>query len=133
MTQKPNHKPTKKRRAAKPRVRKQRVGGFLSGGILQDEKFVRRLPILAFAGLCMLVYMAIGFAVQKRYNYLERLSDQIAQLRTVSITTAAMKGQVTRQQNIELLLIEQGVALENNTTAPTLILRSGSAASSAAR
>lgn len=121
MAQKSNRKATKK-----PRVRKQRVGGFLSGGILQDEKFVRRLPILAFTGLCMLVYMAIGFAVQKRYNYLERLTDQIAQLRTVSITTAAMRGQVTRQQNIELLLTKHGIALENNTTAPTLILRSDS-------
>lgn len=108
----------------KPKPRKQKVGGWLSGGILQDEKFVRRLPILAFAGLCMLVYMAIGFAVQKRYNYLEHLSDEISRLRTVSITTAAMRGEVTRQQNIEKALTEQGIQLENSTTAPVLIVRS---------
>lgn len=85
---------------------------------------MRRLPILAFAGLCMLVYMAIGFAVQKRYNYLEHLSDEISRLRTVSITTAAMRGEVTRQQNIEKALTEQGIQLENSTTAPVLIVRS---------
>lgn len=108
----------------RPKPRKQKVGGWLSGGILQDEKFVRRLPILAFAGLCMLVYMAIGFAVQKRYNYLEHLSDEISRLRTVSITTAAMRGEVTRQQNIEKALSEYGIQLENSTTAPVLIVRS---------
>lgn len=122
-----------KKRAAKragarrPTNKKQKVGGFLSGGILQDEQFVRRLPIFAFGGLCMLVYMAIGFAVQRRYNYLERLTGEIAQLRTVSITTAAVRGEVTRQQHIEELLRARGIELLNSTTAPGWIRRSGGA------
>lgn len=120
-----NTKQTHKRRLSHP-PKKQKVGGFLSGGILQDEKFVRRLPVLAFAGLCMLIYMAIGFAVQKRYNYLDDLNDEISRLRTVSITTAAMRGEVTRQQNIEKLLVEHGIELENSTVAPTLIVRAAS-------
>ncbi|MEG0601434.1 MAG: hypothetical protein RR980_00820 [Mucinivorans sp.] len=111
-------------RRTKPQPRKQKVGGFLSGGILQDEKFVRRLPILAFGGVCMLAYMAIGFGVQKRYNHLEHLTDEIAQLRTVSITTAAVRGEVTRQENVERLLVERGILLGNNIVAPTLIVRS---------
>ena len=105
-------------RKKKPTPKKQKVGGFLSGSILQDEKFVRRLPIFAFGGLCMLVYMAIGFAVQKRYNRLEQLGEEIARLRTVSITTAAVRGEVTRQQHIEELLAQRGIELVNSTTAP---------------
>lgn len=124
-----NKKKIAKRGAAKKRrstPKKQRVGGFLSGGILQDEKFVRRLPIFAFAGLCMLVYMAIGFSVQQRYNYLEQLTAEISRLRTVSITTAAMRGEVTRQQNIEQLLQKHNVQLINSTTAPAWIRRTAS-------
>lgn len=120
-----NKKKTTKRTPAKrrPVSKKQKVGGFLSGGILQDEKFVRRLPIFAFGGLCMLVYMAIGFAVQRRYNYLEQLTAEIAELRTVSITTAAVRGEVTRQQHIEELLQARGIALVNSTTAPGWVRR----------
>lgn len=118
-------KTVKKTAQSKAKSRKRNsVGGFLSGSVLQNEQFVRRLPILAFAGLCMLAYMAIGFAVQKRYNYLERLTSEIAGLRTVAITTAALRGQVTRQQNIEKLLLEKGIELENSTTAPVLIVKS---------
>lgn len=114
-----------KRTAAKrqPVQKKQRVGGFLSGGILQNEQFARRLPIFAFTGLCMLVYMAIGFGVQRRYNYLEQLTAEIAQLRTVSITTAAVRGEITRQQHIEQLLKKHNIELINSTTARMWIRR----------
>lgn len=109
---------------AKRNNSKPRVGGILSGSILQDEKFVRRLPIFAFVGVCMLVYMAIGFAVQKRYNYIENLTDEISRLRTISVTTAALRSEATRIANIEKLLQEKGIKLEHNTVAPGLIVRS---------
>lgn len=94
---------------------------MLSGGVLQDEKFIRRLPVVAFAGVLMLVYMAIGFAVQRRHNYLEKLSSEITQLRTISVTTSAVRQQLTRQQNIEQLLKEHGIELEYNATPPLVI------------
>lgn len=109
---------------AKRKNNKPHVGGILSGSILQDAKFVRRLPVFAFIGVCMLVYMAIGFAVQKRYNYLDNLTDEISRLRTISVTTAALRSEATRVTNIEKLLEERGVKLEHNTVAPGLIVRS---------
>lgn len=104
-------------------MKKKRRGikGMLSGSVLQDEKFIRRLPVVAFAGVLMLVYMAIGFAVQRRHNYLEKLSSEITQLRTISVTTSAVRQQLTRQQNIEQLLKERGVELQYNATPPLVI------------
>lgn len=100
------------------------LGGILSGSVLTSEKFTKRLPILAFAGLLMLVYMAIGFGIQRRHNYQEQLTREITELRTVSVTTSAMRQQYTRQQHIEQLLIEHNITLHYNTTPPRVISKS---------
>lgn len=101
--------------------RKRGVGGVLSGSVLQDEKFIRRLPVIAFAGLLMLVYMAIGFAVQRRHNYLEKLTGELTELRTISVTTSAVRQQLTRQQHIEELLKQKHIDLIYNERPPKVI------------
>lgn len=103
--------------------RNSRVGGVLSGSVLQDEKFIRRLPVVAFAGALMLIYMAIGFAVQRRHNYLEKLTSEITQLRTISVTTSAVRQQLTRQQHIEQLLRDKNIELVYNERPPQVIAK----------
>lgn len=105
----------------KPVKRRRTLGGIISGSVLTSERFTRRLPIVAFIGLLMLVYMAIGFAVQRRHNYLEKLTREITELRTVSVTTSAMRQQYTRQQHIEQLLVEMNIPLQYNVVPPRVI------------
>lgn len=107
-------------------ARKRRRGGLasiLSGSVLTSERFTRRLPIVAFVGLLMLVYMTIGFAVQRRHNYLEKLTQEITELRTVSVTTSAIRQQYTRQQHIEELLVQMNISLHYSVTPPRVISR----------
>lgn len=103
------------------RKTKQTLGGLMSGSVLTNDKILRRLPVVAFAGVLMLVYMALGFAVQRRHNYLEKLTQEITELRTISVTTSAVCQQRTRQQNVESQLLLMGVGLKLNTTPPYLI------------
>lgn len=97
------------------------IGTIFSGSILSNERFFRRLPIIGFGCLLMLFYMAIGFTVQRRHNYLDQLGEKITELRTISITTSAVRQQLTRQSNIELIMERHGISLHVSSTPPRII------------
>ncbi len=95
--------------------------GLFSGSVLVNSQVLRRMPILAFLGFIMLVYMAIGFSAQRSQSELDELNDRLTELRTISITTSAMKQQLTRIENIEALLEEHNIELEISQTPPKVI------------
>ena len=106
------------------RKKKQSLGSYISGNILANEGFIRRLPVLAFVGLLMLLYMANGFSVQQKHNRVDELTEQIKELRTISITTAAVRMSSTRQTEIEKLLKQKNIPLIQIPTSPKIIKRS---------
>ena len=99
------------------------LGSYISGNVLANEGFIRRLPVLAFIGLLMLLYMANGFSVQKKHNRVDELTEQIKELRTISITTAEQRMSSTRQTEIEKLLRQKRVPLLHNEESPRIIKR----------
>ena len=99
------------------------LGSYISGNILANEGFIRRLPVLAFIGLLMLLYMANGFSVQKKHNKVDELTEQIKELRTISITTAEKRMSLTRQTEVEKLLRQKNIPLIHSQTSPKIIKR----------
>lgn len=113
--------------ARKQRNGRSRVSFFslISGSLLSSSMFIRRLPIVGFLCLLMIFYIGLGFMVQKRQNELDKLSNEIIRLRTISVTASALRQQMARQSNIEILLSESGIEMSVNPVPPRIISVSG--------
>lgn len=98
---------------------------IISGSVLSSRVFVRRLPIVGFVCVLMIFYIALGFMVQKRQNELDKLTDEITRLRTISVTTSAMRQQMARHSNVERLLEEKSINMRVNPIPPRIISISG--------
>lgn len=97
------------------------IGQYISGKILTNEAFIRRLPVLAYVGLLMMLYMANSFSVQDKYNRMNDLNIEIKQLRTVSVTTSAVRMAQSRQSEVVKLLLQKNIPLENKGEIPKII------------
>ncbi len=94
------------------------LNSFMSGKAVADEKFIKRLPVLLFAAIMMMVYIAIGFSSQEKHGLVEKLSMQIQELRTISVATSARRTEMTRRENIVKKLEEHNIQLEMSTQKP---------------
>lgn len=97
------------------------IGQYISGKILTNEAFIRRLPVLAYVGLLMMLYMANSFSVQDKYNRMNDLNIEIKKLRTVSVTTSAVRMAQSRQSEVVKLLLQKNMPLENKGEIPKII------------
>lgn len=100
---------------------KQKFLSWFSGNVITNEGFIRRIPVLVYICILMLVYMAHGFKIQSRHAQVERLNASIKELRTVSFTTSAVRMQESRQTEVEKKLKTAGIDLVYNTEPPKLI------------
>lgn len=101
--------------------KKIKVGQYVSGKVLSNDSFIRRLPVLAYVGLMMMFYMANTFSIQAKYDKLSRLTIEIKTLRTISVTASEQRMVRSRQSEVEKELTRYGIALERNTVLPTII------------
>lgn len=100
---------------------KKTFAAWFTGNVVSNESFIRRIPVLVYVCILMLLYMANGFRIQRLYNEVDKLSSSIKELRTVSFTTAAVRMQNSRQTEVEKRLQEKGIELIYNTEPPKLI------------
>lgn len=96
------------------RKRGVRLGQFFTGGVLSQEEFTRRLPVMVYGVLLMLLYIANGFHIQHKHSELDRIADEIKQLKTEAVTASAVRMTLTRQSEIERLLREQNIPLSES-------------------
>lgn len=96
-----------------PRKRKRgiRIGQFFTGGVLSQEEFTQRLPVLVYIVFLMLLYIANGFHIQHKHSKLDRIAEELKQLKTEAVTASAVRMTLTRQSEIERLLREQNMPL----------------------
>lgn len=109
---------------ARPRRRKRsgiRIGQFFTGGVLSQEEFTRRLPVIVYIVFLMLLYIANGFHIQHKHSELDRIADELKQLKTEAVTTSAMRMTLTRQSEIERLLKERNIPLTREGKPPHMI------------
>lgn len=88
-----------------------RIGQFFTGGVLSQDEFTRRLPVIVYGVFLMLLYIANGFHLQHKHSELDRIADELKQLKTEAVTSSAVRMTLTRQSEIERLLRERGIPL----------------------
>lgn len=97
------------------------IGQYISGKILTNEAFIRRLPVLAYVGLLTMLYMANNFSIQHKYSRMNELTIEIKKLRTISVTTSAVRMAKSRQSEVIKLLQERNIPIENKGETPRII------------
>lgn len=120
----PDSEATETESGERPRRRKRRgirIGQFFTGGVLSQDEFTQRLPVLVYIVFLMLLYIANGFHIQHKHSELDRITDELKQLKTEAVTTSAMRMTLTRQSEIERLLKERGIPLTREGRPPHLI------------
>lgn len=98
-----------------------RIGQFFTGSVLSQDEFTRRLPVLVYIVFLMLLYIANGFHIQHKHSELDRMADELKQLKTEAVTTSAVRMTLTRQSEIERLLKERNIPLTLEGTPPHTI------------
>ena len=98
-----------------------RIGQFFTGSVLTQEEFTRRLPVIVYIVLLMLLYIANGFHVQHKHSELDRLTDELKQLKTEAVTSSAVRMTITRQSEVERLLEERNMPLKQGGSPTHLI------------
>lgn len=107
-----------------PRRRKRggiRIGQFFTGGVLSQDEFTRRLPVLVYVVFLMLLYIANGFHIQHKHGKLDRIAEELKQLKTEAVTSSAVRMTLTRRSEIERLLRERNIPLTPDGTPPHII------------
>lgn len=94
---------------------------YVSGKILTNDAFIRRLPLLAYVSFLMMVYMANNFSIQAKYDRMNKLTTEIKLLRTISVTASAVRMAQTRQSEVAKLLQERNMLLDNKGQLPKII------------
>lgn len=98
-----------------------RIGQFFTGGVLSQDEFTRRLPVLVYVVFLMLLYIANGFHIQHKHSELDRITDELKQLKTQAVTSSAVRMTLTRQSEIERLLRERNIPLTQDGPPPRII------------
>lgn len=98
-----------------------RIGQFFTGGVLSQDEFTRRLPVLVYVVFLMLLYIANGFHIQHKHSELDRITDELKELKTQAVTSSAVRMTLTRQSEIERLLRERNIALSPDGAPPHII------------
>lgn len=84
---------------------------YLSGRILSNRAFVRRLPLILYVGILIIIYMTITFRLQSKYEYVDDLKNELSILRTIAVTTSEERVKRSNKKEIERLLEEFNIKL----------------------
>lgn len=99
------------------------VGQFFTGGILSRDEFTRRLPVVIYVVVLMLLYIANGFHVQQRHSRVDELNRELKKLNTVATTTAVRRMSGSRQGEIEKLIRHFNLPVAITKIPPRIIER----------
>ena len=93
----------------------------LSGSILTGVEVRRMYPYVLFIVVLMFLYIANGYHIQKLHRRHDRLTEQVKELRSRSLTLSSIRMTQTRQSEIIKQLEERGIPLEESLTPPKII------------
>jgi hypothetical protein len=97
------------------------VRGFMSGGLLRRPDVLRKLPYVFFILLLMLLYIAGGYYTQHLNRRYIRLTDQVKELRTKSLSINEMRMTATRQSEIIERLRQSGIEMQESVVPPQVV------------
>ena len=92
-----------------------------SGNILTRAEVRRMYPYVLFIAVLMFLYIANGYHIQKLHRRHDRISEQIKELRSRSLTLSSIRMTATRQSEIIKELEARGIPLQESLTPPKII------------
>ena len=93
----------------------------LSGSILTRVEVRRMYPYVLFIVVLMFLYIANGYHIQKLHRRHDRLTEQVKELRSRSLTISSIRMTQPRQSEIIKQLEERGNPLEESLNPPKII------------
>lgn len=114
-------KTTAQKRRARRSWFEEMVGEVLSGSILTRAEVRRQYPYIFFMALLMFLYIANGYHIQKLHRRQERITGQIKELRSKSMTLSSMRMSATRQSAIIEELERREIPLRESLTPAKVI------------
>lgn len=97
------------------------AGQVLSGNILTRAEVRRQYPYIFFMAVLMLLYIANGYHIQKLHRQHDKLTEQIKELRSRSLTISSIRMTATRQSEIIKELDARGIPLRESLSPPKVI------------
>ena len=79
------------------------------------------IPYVLFIAVLMFLYIANGYHIQKLHRRHDRISEQIKELRSRSLTLSSIRMTATRQSEIIKELEARGIPLQESLTPPKII------------
>lgn len=112
----PASKPTK---PGKKGVLAKILSSIFGGSFLTNEKAIQHIPFIFFLGLIAILYIANGYYADDKIREVNKISNQIKELRTEYISSKSDLMFVSKQSQIAKSVLEMG--LKEPVVAPQII------------
>lgn len=97
------------------------IGKFLTGEILQREDITKLFPFILFLVVLIIIYTGIHYRYDQLMRQEQLLRQEVKNMRSEAVTTAATLMQISRQSEVLKLVNQNGLGLEESTTPPKTI------------
>lgn len=98
------------------------VVDFFNGRALSGKEIVGQLPYLMFLVLIALVYIANGYWAENSIRKLNKMSNDLKELRSEYITTKSDLMYATKQSELASVIEEKELQLEESNVPPKKIV-----------
>ena len=96
--------------------------GILNGNILTREGVVRHLPYLLFLAFLALIYISNGYLAEDTVRNLNRVDNELKELRSEYITTKSDLMYKSKQSHIAKIIAQKQLGLKESYYPPKKIV-----------
>jgi len=96
--------------------------GVFNGNILTREDVLKHLPFVLFLTVLALVYIANGYMAESNIRSINRLENELKELRSEDITIKSDLMYQSKQSQVAKILAEKEMGLKESTTPPQKIV-----------
>lgn len=94
---------------------------FLDGTVITRKNVVKQLPFLVFLCIIGIIYIGNRYHAEKVIRDINKMQEQVKNLRAEEITTASELMRISRQSEVIKLLKEKNIGLVESTEPPSKI------------
>lgn len=94
---------------------------FLDGTIITRKIVVKQLPFIVFLCIIAIIYIGNRYHAEKVIRDINKLQEEVKNLRAEEITTASELMRISRQSEVVKLIKEKNMGLEESTDPPAKI------------
>jgi hypothetical protein len=99
------------------------VKDLIDGSILTRKSIVKQLPYVLFLSLLALIYIGNRYHAEKIIRDLDKLQNDVMDLRAESITSESDLMYISKQSEVARLLREEHSSIKESVTPPVKIRR----------